>query len=189
MFKSTLKILSLATALAVTSLAAHADTVHGSISIGGGDTYTTSSIHFTRAGDAYAEDATGTFADLFTSTNTHASVTMNDFNFGSGFVNPTQVFTLTNNGKTVTFSLTGITSSGIDSNGDLHILGVGTFTETGYSSSTGTFNLTSQNGSGGAKVTFSASAVAPTPEPNTLLLLGTGLMSSAGALYRRRRKA
>ena len=189
MIKATLKLLSLAAALTVTSMAAHADAVHGIISINGYDTYTSNTINFVGTGETSAIATTGTFSDLFPGGTGTADVTLHSFNFAGGFVNPTQVYSVTNNGVTVSFSLVSITSSSIDANGDLKIIGRGIFSETGYDNAEGTFNLTSQGGGTGATVTFSATSVAPTPEPNTLLLLGTGLMSSAGALYRRRRKA
>ena len=189
MIKATLKLLSLAAVLTVTSLAAHADAVHGVISITGYDTYDSNSISFDGNGYTQAKAATGTFSDLFSASDTVAAVSLSDFNFGSGFTSPTQVFSITNNGVTVSLTLTSITSSSIDADGNLTILGRGIFSETGYDSAEGTFDLTTQGGQTGGVVTFSATSVAPTPEPNTLLLLGTGLMSSAGALYRRRRKA
>lgn len=188
--KSIFKVLSLAAALTVSAVAAHADSVNGMISITGYDKYTNDSISFQGNGYTRAEATSGTLSSLFAAGDTSAaSVTMNDFSFGAGFVNPTQVFTVTNNGTTVTLTLTSITSSGIDAYGNLSIMGKGVLSETGYDSTVGDFALTSQFGSTGATVTFSASAVAPTPEPNTLMLLGTGLVSSAGMLYRRRKQA
>jgi len=41
----------------------------------------------------------------------------------------------------------------------------------------------------GAVATGKSVAITPTPEPNTLLLLGTGLLGSAGALFRKMRSA
>lgn len=190
--KSLFKVLSLAAALTVSTVAAHADAVHGQISINGYDTYTSNTINFAGTGTTAAMATTGTLSDLFAPGDSSlATVTLNSFNFGAGFTSPTQVFTVTHNGKTVTLTLTAInpTGTGIDSFGDLSIHGTGVLSETGYTDSIGTFSLTSQGGGGGAQVTFSATSVAPTPEPNSLMLLGTGLVSSAGMLYRRRRSA
>lgn len=186
--KSIFKVLSLAAALTVSTVAAHADSVNGMISINGYDKYTNDTIAFQGSGSTSAMATSGTLSNLFAAGDTSsATVAMSDFNFGAGFVSPTQVFTVTNNGTTVTLTLTSITSSGIDAYGNLAIMGKGVLSQTGFDSSEGDFALTSQFGNTGATVTFSASAVAPTPEPNTLMLLGTGLMSSAGMLYRRRR--
>lgn len=178
------KMFALGAVLVATSCA-FADPITGTINVNGTDTYGPSTINFVGNGSLGLNSETGTLAMLG---NCQNCVTLNSFNFDGAFVSPTQVFTVTNNGKTVSLTLDSISMYRIDAAG-LAVLGTGILTETGYTDTVGSLILTSPGPEGPSNVTFAAfgTALAPTPEPSTLLLLGTGLVSSAGALYRRRR--
>ena len=66
--------------------------------------------------------------------------------------------------------------------------GTGMVPETGYSPTPGTFILQSSN-SGTTSLDITGTATAVTPEPNSLVLMGTGLLAAAGMLFMRRRNA
>jgi len=95
---------------------------------------------------------------------------------------PASLFTTTYGTVTATFDPTTFISSDITIYGSSELI-EGIFFQTGYAATYEVLDLTS-NGK-----TFTADLVPATlPEPTSLVLLGTGLLCSAGFLFRRRGK-
>lgn len=180
------KVLSVGAILIGSAPFALATSITGSIGIGGTDTFTQNSINFTNPGLVLATSPS--FSSFM-----FRYATLGSFKFDSSSTGTT-LFTTTNAmGDVLSFVITGITGFGPAPNvvaDNVAVTGTGTFYDTapGFTWTPGTFSLTTST-TGLTTFQLNGTATPPVPEPSSLILLGTGLLSAAGTLLRKRRMA
>ena len=106
---------------------------------------------------------------MFTQFNPANFVSFDANTLGSGV----DIFTSTEAGTTLTYKLTSVTAQGINPAG-AGFTGVGILSEDGFDDTAASFSLNTNAGAG-TFITFNTAAVAATPEPNSLILLGSVL--------------
>lgn len=197
------KIFALGVALVVAAPLAHATSIDANFGVSGPATYnyiSPQSATFAFANSpvpgatftSFSATGDSTISPYFTAGQSIKFQT-NTFSLGPigttiTLAAPFAVGTTTEGGETLTFYVESYKADYIGSTG-ANIDGTGYFTETGtvnYTSTAADFSFAPNKA--GSSMTFSANTVtANAPEPSSLVLLGSGLVSAAGMLIRRRR--
>ena len=194
------KIFALGAALVLAAPLAHATTIDANFGVAGPASYTyispqSATFAFANSpvpGATFTTVGGSTITPYFTPGQTITFQT-NTFSLGplgstTTLATPFAIGTTTEGGETLTFYVTSYVANYIGPSG-ANIDGTGYFTETGavnYTQTNAYFAFAPSKA--GSSMTFSANTVtAATPEPSSLVLLGSGLVSAAGMLIRRRR--
>jgi hypothetical protein len=142
------------------------------------DAYTMTGITFANPGLVFS--ASGSLTAML-----NESITLNDFSFASA--PNTLLFDFKSGATDITMTILSLTVAE-NTPSVLLLTGIGTLTETGFSSTTYDFGIRSDLIDGVNVYGFAITQPSATPEPASLLLLGSGLLGLAGLLFRRAKK-
>jgi hypothetical protein len=193
---SMMKHLSLSVALIVAMMAiaveAKADSITGGISFagsatptGGSDWSTATGVHFENP--AFAINGTGSYSSIFFTT-----ATFHDFVYDPVLSQaPGNLWTFNSWGTTYSFdlgSLTSVVKAGSAEASSVVVYGLGTLHITGLDDTAGTFVFSGNSADSSFSFSASDGARASVPEPNSVFLLGTGLLGIAALVQRRAKR-